>query len=79
MEAGGVTSAWPAHLKVAARVGAEARRGRTGRTDGGDDEGFVTQDGVTRVGIRVTENEHTPTLLGQVAIAGDDAGDGDEI
>ena len=79
MEAGGVTTARVAHLKVAARVGAEARRERTGRTEGGDDEGFVTQDGITRIGIRVTENELTPTLLGQVAIAGDDAGDGDEI
>ena len=67
-------------LKPATRnVGTEGgSRGEVG-TDGGDDQLLITQDGVTRVGVGVAQDERGPALLADVTRAGDDAGDGGVI
>ena len=73
--AAGITEFEPA----AGDVVAEGRGRGAGGADGRDDELLRTQDGVAGVGVGVAEEQRTPALLGEIARAGDDAGDGREV
>ena len=69
-----------AELKpTAADIGAKAGRRRVIGPDGGDDQAFVAENGVTRIRVQVTEDEVRPALLRQRTRTADDAGDRGEI
>ena len=61
---------------AAGDIGAEGgSRGASG-ADRGDDKLLITQDGITRVGVGVAQDQRTTALLAEITRTGNDAGDG---
>ena len=76
----GIAAAWITELEPAAGdIGTKGRGSGAGGADGGNDELLVTQEGITRVGIGVAQDERTAALLGDITRAGDDARDRGEV